>query len=478
MKLNAVLNALKGIMGIVFPIITFPYAARILGVNELGRYNYSASIISYFVLIAGLGINSYAIREGAKIRDSKEKLSILSSELFTINLISTVISYLLLAILVILDLGLKDYITLIAILSITILFKTIGVEWLYSIYEEYTYITVRSIIFQIISLVLLFAMVHSKADTNKYALISVISSVGANVLNIYNSRKYIRIKLVNFSDIKKHTKPILMMFVTAVTITIYVSSDTTMLGAMCGDRAVGLYSVSAKLYTIMKTILSSVLIVSIPRISSLINDTNNAELINKLSLNINELMYSILLPAAIGIIMVRKELIYIIAGIEYQESELSVVLLSIALIFCMGAYFWGQCILIPLGKEKELMYITLLSAIVNITSNVLLIPSYQQNAAAFTTIIAEGIAFVSTSHIGRKVININGLQKTLVKIFIGCIGVILTCIAISKLHFPAIIEFVLQVLISALVYCVIEILIRNKAIHNIINSVLKRVNKI
>lgn len=53
--LNAFLNGLRSVLDIIFPIITFPYVSRILSVGELGKYNWSNSYVSYFLLLAGLG---------------------------------------------------------------------------------------------------------------------------------------------------------------------------------------------------------------------------------------------------------------------------------------------------------------------------------------------------------------------------------------------------------------------------------------
>lgn len=69
LKLNMVLNAIRGILSVLFPLITFPYVSRILGVENIGKYNYANSIISYFLLLSGLGIGSYAIRDGAALRE-------------------------------------------------------------------------------------------------------------------------------------------------------------------------------------------------------------------------------------------------------------------------------------------------------------------------------------------------------------------------------------------------------------------------
>ena len=69
--LNAFLNGLRSVLNLIFPLITFPYISRVLSVNGIGIYNFSNTYIGYFILIAGLGIATYAVREGAKYRDNK-----------------------------------------------------------------------------------------------------------------------------------------------------------------------------------------------------------------------------------------------------------------------------------------------------------------------------------------------------------------------------------------------------------------------
>ena len=98
LKKNAFINVIKTFMSLVFPLITFPYASRILLPTGLGKVNFALSVISYFTLISSLGIENYGIREAAKLRDDKQKLSQFSKEIFLINIISTIIAYILLII--------------------------------------------------------------------------------------------------------------------------------------------------------------------------------------------------------------------------------------------------------------------------------------------------------------------------------------------------------------------------------------------
>ena len=68
--INAILNGLQSVLNLIFPLITFPYVSRILSVDGMGIYNFSNTYVGYFLLLAGWGVNTYAVREGAKLREN------------------------------------------------------------------------------------------------------------------------------------------------------------------------------------------------------------------------------------------------------------------------------------------------------------------------------------------------------------------------------------------------------------------------
>ena len=182
--INVVINVIRNVVNIIFPLITFPYASRALGVNSIGIYNFSYSIVSYFLLIAALGISTYAIREGARYRNNKELLTEFASEIFSINMLSTIITYILMIVVLINCKSIEKYIVTILIFSIQIFFTTIGVEWLFTICEEFSYITIVNMIFKVISVFLLFLFVRNQNDYNQYAAITVFAIVGSNIFNM------------------------------------------------------------------------------------------------------------------------------------------------------------------------------------------------------------------------------------------------------------------------------------------------------
>lgn len=475
-KINMILNGIKGLLGVMFPLITFPYISKILGTENIGKYNFANSIISYFVLLAALGINTYAIREGARLRDDKEKLNKFIKEVFTINIISTIVSYLLLFISILIVPKFKDYSALIFILSLQVVFQTIGIEWIYSIYEDYKYITIRSIMFQILSIALLFIFVHSEKDLYIYAIITVISSVGSNILNFIHSKKYCKISVTKNINFKNHIKPILILFATTITITIYVNSDITVLGFLTNDYNVGIYSVSTKIYTIIKNLLASVVIVSIPRFSALLAQNKKEEFKNTAE-DIYKTLLTIVIPAIVGIIILRQEIILIISDITYIEATSSLALLSIAIFFCLGAYFWGQAMLVPLKQEKKVLKVTIVSAIVNVILNLLLIPIWKENAAAITTIIAEAIAFIYCKYETKKIIKLDNFNSIFIKSMVGCIPIVIISFIIRNYISNIFALTIITVILSIISYVIVESILKNEVILYYLDKIKKKTRK-
>ena len=89
---NYILSVTNTIIGLIIPIITFPYISRILGPDKIGVVNFVQSYAYYFMHIASFGIMSYAVREIARVRDNKEEVERLGNEIFNLNLFFSLIS--------------------------------------------------------------------------------------------------------------------------------------------------------------------------------------------------------------------------------------------------------------------------------------------------------------------------------------------------------------------------------------------------
>lgn len=429
--LNAFLNGFRSVLNLIFPLITFPYISRVLYVSGIGIYNFSNTYISYFILIAGLGIATYAVREGAKYRNDKEKIKVFASQVFSINVIATLIAYVLLFLSLVMFKKLSNYVSCILIFSLQILFTTLGTEWIYTIYEDYAYITVRSIVFKIISIILLFILVRKPSDYLWYATITVFAGVGSNILNFVHARSFISIKLTLKTNWKYHLKPILVIFASAVAVTIYVSSDTTILGILKNDYAVGIYSTSVKIYQIAQSLLSAILTVTIPRLAMLWGQKRRKEYNDVLTKVINTLGI-LVLPASIGLIMLSREVVLIIAGHKFLPSVNSLRIITWAIIFSIFAWIFSDCVLIPAKREGKVLRNTLITAAINVALNFVFIPTMSYDGTSLSTVLAELSVMIMNGYSCRDIIKPiifkKETLKNLLESIIGCIGIVVVCL--------------------------------------------------
>lgn len=386
---NALLNGIKQCCAIAFPLITFPYVSRILGKEGFGRYSFSASVTNYFILLAALGINTYAIREGAKVRADREKIDAFCSQLFSIHVCSAFASLALLAGLVALLPKLQDYKPYILIQSTAIILAAVGTDWVNGIYEDYLYITVRYIAVQCIGLAAMFLLVRSPDDVVPYCIVSVLAANGGNLINILRVRKFARIRFTFRMDLRKHLPALLVLLANTIAVSIYVNSDITMLGFFGSDAQVGIYSFVSKIYCLVKQLINAVVVVSVPRIACIIK-TEPGEYENHIN-TVFSMVNLILLPVTAGMLFMSDTMIRIAGGQQYVAGDAALKILSIAALVAIYASLFTNCVLIVNGQEKKCLCATAWAAVANVVLNFLLMPHMGMRGAAITTGIAETV---------------------------------------------------------------------------------------
>lgn len=476
LKLNAILNGFRSILNLLFPLVTFPYVSRILQADGIGKYNFSNSIVSYFLLIAALGITNYAVREGAKLRDKREEISHFASQVFTINLVSTMIAYILLFLCLVFLKNLHAYKIAILIFSLQIFFTTIGVEWIYTIYEEYAYITIRSIAFKLISMAMLFLFVRRNEDYLNYAIITVIASVGSNMLNYFHSRKFCDIKITIDVNWKKHLKPIFVIFATGIATQIYVNSDVTILGILKNDYSVGIYSVSSKIYNIVKTLAQALVIVTVPRLSMLLGKRRMIEF-NSLLRKVTNILAMVTIPATVGLYMLAPQIIIIISGRGYLSGVTSLRLLCPALLFSVFSWILAYCVLLPSKRESNFFTAAVASAITNVVLNFLLIPILSENGAAITTSLAEIMMLFLTAYHSLDILNkvyVKSFWKDIGTYVLGAAIIGIICLIVDNYCEGVLIQLILSVVISIIIYGLVLLIFKNKLCIEILEKLKKK----
>lgn len=393
LKINFIMNAILTMSSFIFPLITFPYVSRVLMPAGMGKVNFATSVINYFSMIAQLGIPTYGIRACAIVRDDRKKLTRTAHELLIINIVMSIISYLGLFLALAFVPRLQSEHTLYIIVSFTIILTTIGMEWLYKALEQYTYITVRSLIFKAISVVAMLLLIHSKDDYLLYGAITIFAASASNILNFINIHRYIGLKPVGNYNIKRHLKPVLVFFSMSVATTIYTNLDTVMLGFMKNDAEVGYYTAAVKIKGILVSIVTSLGTVLLPRASYYI-EQGEIERFNFLSKKAFNFVCLLATPLVIYFIIFAKQGILLLSGKAYGPAVLPMQLIMFTVLFIGISNITGIQILVPLGYERIVLLSEIVGAITDLIINFILIPSLASSGAAIGTLVAEAIVLL------------------------------------------------------------------------------------
>ena len=473
LKVNVILNGIRTFLFIVFPLITFPYVSRVLGVENLGKVNFTIAVISYFSLLAGLGTRNYAIREGGIVRANDIERTRFFNEIYSINMAATFLSYILLACFIWAFPVLRSYTGLLAIYSIVIIGRTFGVDWMCSVYEDYRYITIRTLIVQVLSLIFVFCFIHGQNDFYSYTWIMMFQATAEGVLNhLYFSKKH-KFKLMGRMNLKKHLRPVMTLFATEVATTVYVSSDAVLIGLLVGDYFNGLYSVSTRIYDVVKLALLAVFQVSIPRLSKFFS----CKEMDRFDDTIEEMggtMILAMFPAITGMIFLAREIVLLIGGPSYIKATVSLQILAISVLFSVSALFFAQCILVPKNLERIMLRTALVSATLNILLNIVLIPHWKQDAAALTTVVSEILNFVvfyiyARKHLHKKKLLMHGFQS-----LIACIGMVISLEMLRFLISNDMLYLFVSIVGGAFVYAVFLYFQKNAIFMNYVSAIRRR----
>ena len=400
-KKNFIMNAILSMSAFIFPLITYPYVSRILGPEGTGKVSLAVSWTTYFNMFAQMGIPTYGIRACAKVRDDKDELTRTTHELFFINLILGAIAYFGFFVLIISYPKIRSEKLLYIIVSSTILFNAIGMEWLFKGLEYYSYITKRSIIFKTIAVAAMFFLIQDHNDYVWYGILSIFAASASNVLNFFYARKFIRMKPLGGYHFRRHFKAVGIFFAMSCATTVYTNLDTVMLGHMKTDADVGLYNAAVRIKAILVSIITSLGSVLLPRASYYVENGNMQEF-RRITRKAVHFVLLVSVPLALYFFIFAPYGIFLLAGSQYAGSVSPMRIIMPTLIFIGLTNIMGIQVLVPTGREIAVLYSEIAGAVVDAALNIVLIPRYAAAGAAIGTMTAEIVVFAVQYFVLRK----------------------------------------------------------------------------
>jgi len=344
-------------------------------------------------MFSQMGVPTYGIRVCARVRDDRKELSRTVQELMILRSLTMAISYIALFLVLSFVPKLQEERTLYLIVSLNIFFTFIGMEWLYKGLEQYTYITIRSVLFKFVALVAMFLLIHRQEDYVIYGGISILAASASNIFNFFHAHRYIDWKPLGGYRLKRHLKPVLIFFAMACATTIYTHLDTVMLGFLCTDADVGYYGASVKIKTILVSVVTSLGTVLLPRASYYVrnNEMDKFWAVTRKAINF---VFVVASPMAVYFILFARQGILFLSGSAYENAVLPMRIIMPTLLLVGLTNIMGIQVLVPLGQEKKVFYSELGGVITDLILNALLIPRLASAGAAIGTLAAEFVVFL------------------------------------------------------------------------------------
>lgn len=405
-KKNFLYNLLLTISNILFPVITFPYASRVLGPEGIGKVQFVTNFAAYFVLLAALGIPAYGIREVVRHRADPVDLRRIVTELITINFVTSLLMFIIYASVVIIVPSLYTDRNFYIVAVFMLLLSCCNVDWLFSGLEAFRFIAIRSLIVRGICLLLLFFMVKQRSDDIYYLGISVAGIVLNNLWNLWTARQYLDFSTVKLINLKRHYKPLLLIFSTIAAISVYTILDTIILGFLVDYQAVGYYTAASRIIKITIPVVTALGTVMIPQIANAFKD-NNLDQVRELAKHSFDFVIVIGVPVTVGLIALAPELIILFSGREFRESILPMQLFAPVILVIGFSNIWAVQILMPASKDSYVTISVFLGLIASLILNFSLIPHFHYIGATIANLLSETIVMIGLIYFSQKVIKIN-----------------------------------------------------------------------
>lgn len=405
-KKNYIYNLIYQLFAFIVPVITTPYISRVLSADGVGAVSYTTSVVTYFVLFGNLGIATYGQLQIAKRRDDKYKVSQLFWGIFIARFITMSLSSIVYVIYIMQS---NEYKYLYIVLLSQIVAAAIDISWFLQGLEQFKKIVIRNSFIKIISVFLIFTLVKKESDIYLYALIINISTLIGNLSIWVFLKKYIQLIKLRDIEIIKHLKLSLVYFIPAIATSIYTVLDKSMIGVITHSTYEnGCYEQAHKIEQMAVTVVTSLSIVTLPRMTYLFKYNKLDEMKKQLIKSLRFILF-ISVPMALGLISISSNFIPWFLGSGYEKGTILIRIFSFLIIIVGLNNAIGKQVLMAIGRQKEYNVSVIIGAISNVLINLILIPLFDSVGAAIASVSAELIILLIFIYYSRDFIRIRDI---------------------------------------------------------------------
>lgn len=386
--------SLLQIAGYVFPLITMPYLARVIGADGFGKIAFASAVVVWSQTVVDWGFNLTATRDVAQYRDDREKVSQIFSNVLWARCLLMLISGVVLLGLVAIVPYFRENVAVILITFLMIPGYILFPDWMFQSLEKMKYTTIFNLLMKLLFTFAVFIFINKREDYVIQPLLSAISYFicGIGALYLILHKWGYTLYRPQWKEIIKTIKGSTDVFINNIMPNFYNSFSVLLLGFFGGPVANGLYEGGNKFPTIFYQFQS---VLSRAFYPFLARRLDKHDFFAKLNM-------SIAIIGTVLIIIVSPWVIKIILGKEFENSIIVMQILSASLVFLSMNFTYGTSYLIIIHKEKPLKNLTFVSSIIGMCVSFPLIFYYSYIGAAITVFICRGMLGIGSFILARK----------------------------------------------------------------------------
>jgi len=470
---NYLYNLIYQVLNLLIPFLVTPYIARVLGPSNLGVYAYSFSIVQFSVIFILLGIPLYGNRRIATVSESKDRISKVFWSIYAIQFFVGCI--VLIGYLIYIP-SVTSELRLISIFQgLFLIASLLDISWLLLGLQKMKPVLYRNIVIKILTVVLIFLMVQHTGDLLIYTIIMAGSSLIGQAVLWLGVKKNIVFSF-NGLEIKKHLKPILILFLPSAFGQVYLSLDKVILNSFATSSEVGFYDQALKIIKLITIVITSLGVVVLPNIAKAFS-IGELDKIKKIVDTVFKYILFISLPLILGIIAISDTFITWYLGEEYEQVSILIVILSPIILFIGLGSLFGVQILAATGQNLKLTSSILCGAVVSIILNFILVPHFGMYASSVVTLLTEVVVATIQLYYVRRFINFMSIYKGFWRYGIGSLCMFLVLLLINNLSEVSFIFIIIQVGIGLIIYMLIVILLKDELSNTFINLIKNKFRK-
>lgn len=455
-KKNIAYQMAYELMVLLLPLITSPYISRVLGAEKIGIYSYTYSIATYFGMACMLGVKNHGNRAIARCKGNQKEINKTFSSVYSTQLLVSIavfIAYIFFAIR-----SSSEYRMYFLIETFYVLSCVLDINWLFFGLEKFKITVVRSSIIKVLSFVLIFLLVKNQSDLWKYCLILTGCALLSQIVMWTYLPKYAKFIRPRRKDIMGNYKPMFILFIPVIAVSLYNVMDKIMVGALSDKVELGFYENSEKIINCVKTVITSFGTVMMPRMSRLAAEKDLKQSNKYMLLSVDAVMF-LAFAFAFGIAAVSNVFAPLYWGSEFQACDALLIGLSVSLPFSAMANMIRTQYMIPNSMDNPYTMAVLIGAVVNLAINFALIPQLGAVGAVIGTIFAEGgVCLIQLFWVRKKIPILTYMKKSIPFFFFGLVMWICVTVInkLMTLMMSSVILLLIEILIGAFIYCLLS----------------------